>query len=83
MLTARLAWQDVFKRSSPPDFSAVLCEPVIRRTVGGPDVMREQLAALPAHGARHTSVVQVLPLTAGCHGLMDGTMSILTRGTGQ
>ncbi|MFJ5221683.1 Scr1 family TA system antitoxin-like transcriptional regulator [Streptomyces sp. NPDC088400] len=78
MLTARLARQDVFKRSFPPDFSAVLCESVIRRTVGGPDVMRDQLAALLAHGARHTSVVQVLPLAAGCHGLMDGTMSILT-----
>jgi transcriptional regulator with XRE-family HTH domain len=78
MLTSRLARQEVFKRSSPPDFSAVLCESVLRRTVGGPEVMREQLAALLSHGARHTSVVQILPLTAGCHGLMDGTMSILT-----
>ncbi|MGW2258746.1 helix-turn-helix domain-containing protein [Streptomyces sp. NPDC001780] len=78
MVATRIARQDVFKRGSPPDFSAVICESVIRRMVGGPDVMREQLAALLSHGSRPTSVVQVLPLNAGCHGLMDGTMSILT-----
>ncbi|WP_234314872.1 helix-turn-helix domain-containing protein [Streptomyces sp. NRRL F-5135] len=78
MVAARIARQDVFKRSSPPDFSAVICESVIRRMVGGADVMREQLAALLSHGRRPTSVVQVLPLNAGWHGLMDGTMSILT-----
>ncbi|WP_329027751.1 helix-turn-helix domain-containing protein [Streptomyces sp. NBC_00690] len=78
MVDKRMARQDVFLRSSPPDFSVVICESVLRRTVGGEDVMRDQLGALLSHGARRTSVVQVLPLSAGCHGLMDGPISILT-----
>ncbi|MGX1853299.1 Scr1 family TA system antitoxin-like transcriptional regulator [Streptomyces sp. NPDC055299] len=79
----RLARQDVLKGSSPPDFSAIICESVIRRNVGGPEVMREQLAALLTHGTRPTTVLQVLPLSAGTHGLMDGSMSILTTDDGQ
>ncbi|BDH13318.1 transcriptional regulator [Streptomyces hygroscopicus] len=79
----RLARQDVLKGSSPPDFSVIICESVIRRNVGGPEVMREQLAALLTHGTQPTTVLQVLPLSAGTHGLMDGSMSILTTAEGQ
>lgn len=79
----RMARQDVLKGSSPPDFSAIICESVIRRNVGGPVVMREQLGALLAHSTRPTTVLQVLPLSAGTHGLMDGSMTILTPLEGQ
>lgn len=79
----RMARQDVLKGSSPPDFSAIICESVLRRNVGGPVVMREQLGALLAHGTRPTTVLQVLPLSAGTHGLMDGSMTILTTPDGQ
>ncbi|GLW18088.1 transcriptional regulator [Streptomyces sp. NBRC 13847] len=79
----RMARQDVLKGSSPPDFSAIICESVIRRNVGGPVVMREQLGALLAHSTRPTTVLQVLPLAAGTHGLMDGSMTILTTLDGQ
>ncbi len=82
MVGVRLARQDVLRGSSPPDFSAVMCESVIRRNVGGRAVMRDQLAALLAVGAQHTTVLQVLPLTAETHGLMDGPMSILTAPNG-
>ncbi|MGW6457682.1 Scr1 family TA system antitoxin-like transcriptional regulator [Streptomyces sp. NPDC055078] len=82
LVRARISRQELFQRKVPPDFSAVVCESVIRRVIGGSDVMREQLAALLAHGARYTSVVQVLPLTAGCHSLMDGPLSILTLQAG-
>lgn len=79
----RMARQDVLKGSSPPDFSVIICESVIRRNVGGQEVMREQLAALLTHGTRPTTVLQVLPLSAGTHGLMDGSMTILTTADGQ
>ncbi|MFH8583004.1 helix-turn-helix domain-containing protein [Streptomyces celluloflavus] len=79
---ARLARQDVLRGSSPPDMSVILCESVIRRNVGGPDVMRDQLAALLSHGSQQTNVLQVLPLTAETHGLMDGAMSLLTTPDG-
>ncbi|MEU5545206.1 DUF5753 domain-containing protein [Streptomyces sioyaensis] len=79
----RMARQDVLKGSSPPDFSVIICESVIRRNVGVQEVMREQLAALLTHGTRPTTVLQVLPLSAGTHGLMDGSMTILTTADGQ
>lgn len=78
LVRARMARQEVLKGTSPPDFSVVICESVLRRNVGGPDVMREQLSALLAHGTQRTTVLQVMPLSAETHGLMDGSMSILT-----
>ncbi|MFE5092108.1 DUF5753 domain-containing protein [Streptomyces sp. NPDC056638] len=74
----RIARQVVLESSSPPDLSVVICESVLRRTIGGSEVMREQLEALLVHIARPTTLLQVLPLDAGAHGLMDGSMSILT-----
>ncbi|MFD7070134.1 DUF5753 domain-containing protein [Streptomyces sp. NPDC059913] len=74
----RIARQQVLASSSPPDFSAVICESVIRRSVGDAGVMRGQLEALLLHSRRPTTVLQVLPLDAGVHGLMDGPLSILT-----
>lgn len=79
----RIARQHVLKGSSPPDFSVIICESVIRRKVGDADVMRGQLAALLKHVDRPTTVLQVLPLSAGTHGLMDGPISILTTSDGQ
>lgn len=79
---SRMARKDVLRAPSPPYFSAVICESVLRRDVGGSEVMREQLSALLTFGSQHTNVLQVLPLSAGTHGLMDGSMSILTKPDG-
>jgi len=40
---ARMARQEIFTRSDPPEIWAVLDDPVVSRPVGGADVMREQL----------------------------------------
>ncbi|WP_405985647.1 Scr1 family TA system antitoxin-like transcriptional regulator [Streptomyces sp. NBC_00872] len=81
-VATRMARKEVFRGGSPPDFSVIVCESVIRRVVGGPDVMRDQLSALLSRGAHPTTVLQVLPLDAGTHGLMSGAMSILTTPDG-
>ncbi|WP_411978285.1 Scr1 family TA system antitoxin-like transcriptional regulator [Streptomyces scopuliridis] len=73
-----MARQEVLLGPTPPDFSVVICESVVKRNVGGPEVMRAQLGALLLHGARETTILQVLPLSAEPHGLMDCPMSILT-----
>lgn len=82
MVRSRIARQEILDGGSPPDFSAIVCESVIRRTVDNAQVMRGQLAALLKHAARPTTILQVLPLTAGTHGLMDGPLSILTMPDG-
>ncbi|MFI6081083.1 DUF5753 domain-containing protein [Streptomyces sp. NPDC051217] len=82
MVGSRMARQQVLRKGSPPYFSVVVCESVLRRNVGDKEVMREQLTSLLAQRARRTNVLQVLPLDAATHGLMDGAMSILTTQDG-
>jgi hypothetical protein len=61
----------------PLQLITVLDESVIRRLIGGPDVMRSQLKRL-ADAARSKSVtVQVLPFSGGAYAGMAGSFSIL------
>ena len=76
-IAVRVARQERLLGDDPPEYRAVLNEAVIRRMVGGAEVMREQLnhiadvAKLP-----HVSI-QVLPFSAGVHPAMDGAFRIL------
>ncbi|MEV6422969.1 helix-turn-helix transcriptional regulator [Streptomyces sp. NPDC051662] len=78
MARARLARQELLRGDAPPTVRVVLCESVIRRRFGSRDMMREQLAVLLGHGERHTTRLQVLPLDAEAHLLMDGPITLLT-----
>ncbi|MCX5201468.1 helix-turn-helix transcriptional regulator [Streptomyces sp. NBC_00237] len=75
---SRLARQDVLRSVEPPELSVILCESVIRRVIGSPDVMREQLSALLDHGGRPTTRVQILPLDAPPHLLIEYATSLIT-----
>ncbi|MET9086416.1 helix-turn-helix transcriptional regulator [Streptomyces sp. NPDC004237] len=67
LVEVRLARQDVLRNDPPLELSAVLDEAVLRREVGGPGVMRRQLARL-VEAARLPQVrLQVLPFAAGAH----------------
>ncbi|MGP4084950.1 helix-turn-helix domain-containing protein [Streptomyces sp. KR55] len=67
LVEVRLARQDVLRSQPPLALSAVLDEAVLRREVGGPDVMARQLARL-VEAARLPQVrLQVLPFAAGAH----------------
>ncbi len=75
----RLNRQELLRGPTPPDLSVVICESVVRRTVGGPEVMRGQLKALLEIASRRTAILQILPLNAEYpHRLMDGSLSIVT-----
>jgi hypothetical protein len=45
-VAARLVRQKILERDQPPELWAILDEGVLRRPVGGPDVMRGQLTHL-------------------------------------
>lgn len=67
LVEVRLARQDVLRSDPPLTLSAVLDEAVLRREVGGPEVMARQLERL-VEAARLPQVrLQVLPFSAGAH----------------
>ncbi|MFC8712657.1 helix-turn-helix domain-containing protein [Streptomyces sp. NPDC057197] len=67
LVEVRLARQGVLRAVPPPTLKAVLDEAVLRREVGGPEVMAHQLERL-AEAARLPQVsLQVLPFAAGAH----------------
>jgi len=72
----RLARQDLFKRPEPPGYRVVLEETVLRRPIGGADVMREQIGHLIDCAARPNITIQVLPFAAGWHPAMYGMFNI-------
>jgi transcriptional regulator with XRE-family HTH domain len=76
-VAARLARQQILEREQPPELWAILDEGVLRRPVGGPEVMRGQLTHLATMARRPHIVVQVIPLAAGAHeGLRGGAFMI-------
>lgn len=65
-------------RDKPLQLWAILDEAVLRRAVGGQQVMHAQLTAL-AEAARQASItLQVLPFSAGAHPAMLGTFVLLS-----
>ncbi|MFD8233910.1 helix-turn-helix domain-containing protein [Streptomyces sp. NPDC059696] len=78
LVEVRLARQDVLRADPPLELSAVLDEAVLRREVGGPDVMARQLERL-VEAARLPQVrLQVLPFAAGAHIGVTGPFVILS-----
>jgi Domain of unknown function (DUF5753)/Helix-turn-helix domain len=72
----RLTRQHLLTRPEPPRLWAVLDETVLRRRVGGPDVMRGQLTRLIEATSLPNVTLQVLPFTAGPHQAMYGMFHI-------
>lgn len=82
LLTARMGRQALLSADPTPDFSVILDEAVLRRTYGGPAVMRPQLERLIDLTLTPTSVVQILPFAHGGHALAGGTLTLMTLDNG-
>ncbi|MDX2547721.1 helix-turn-helix domain-containing protein [Streptomyces sp. WI04-05B] len=67
LVEVRLARQDVLRSDRPLALSAVLDEAVLRREVGGPEVMTRQLAWLLEAAQLPQVRLQILPFTAGAY----------------
>jgi transcriptional regulator with XRE-family HTH domain len=73
----RAARQERLTGDEALDYWAVLNEAVIRRVVGGPEVMRKQLVRIAELAEAQHVTVQVLPFSAGEHPAMEGAFRIL------
>jgi transcriptional regulator with XRE-family HTH domain len=78
-VTARLSRQALLAAERGPDLSVILDESVVRRTVGGPAVMRKQLARLYDLVDTPTTTIQLLPFEHGAHAMLGGgTLQLMT-----
>jgi len=74
---ARISRQEILHREHPPKVWAVLDEGALRRVIGGPRVMREQLLHLIDMCDHPAVTLQILPFSAGAHRAMGGPFTIL------
>ena len=77
LVEVRLARQKILARDDRPRLWAVIDEAVIRRVVGGPGVMREQLRHLTESAQEGKTTIQVVPYRAGAHAGAIGSFVIL------
>lgn len=73
LVAARMARQAIFQGERPPYFWAILDEAVLRRPVGGPEVMARQMERLLKDCESPNMTIQVLPFAAGAHAATEGS----------
>ncbi|MFC7882936.1 helix-turn-helix domain-containing protein [Streptomyces sp. NPDC057376] len=77
LVDIRMKRQGVLNRPEPPRLWAILDESVIRRVVGSPEIMKEQLGRLlEANDTPHVTL-QVLPFSKGAHSAALGSFVII------
>jgi transcriptional regulator with XRE-family HTH domain len=82
-LAQRMSRQTILTRDPPPSLWILLDEQVLRRAIGGPRVMRAQLARLLEVADQPDVILRVIPASTGYHlGLEGSTFKILTVAEG-
>ncbi|MCX4390314.1 helix-turn-helix domain-containing protein [Micromonospora peucetia] len=76
----RMQRQRLLHRERPPQLWAVVDEAALRRPIGGPRVMRDQVAALVEATKAPNIRLQVIPFAAGGHAAAGGSFTILRFG---
>jgi hypothetical protein len=74
----RMDRQTVLHSAEPPRLSVIVDEPVLRRAVGGPGVLADQLTHLLACTELSHLDLQVLPASVGAHASPTGKFMIFT-----
>jgi transcriptional regulator with XRE-family HTH domain len=78
LLAARMKRQEVLARTDPPLLWVVLDEFVLHRMIGGPEVMRAQLAHLIELAQRMTVTIQIIPAGRGAYAGLSGYLTLLS-----
>jgi transcriptional regulator with XRE-family HTH domain len=83
LVVARLSRQALLNSLLLTAYSAVLDEAALRRSFGGPEVMRAQLARLADLTLTRTTMLQVVPFSIGGHGVTGGSLMLMTLKDGR
>ncbi|WP_328838363.1 helix-turn-helix transcriptional regulator [Streptomyces europaeiscabiei] len=81
-VAARLGRQYLLGRKPEPSIRIVIDEIALRRTAASAETWREQLRHLEAAATRPNIVLQVLPISAGVHHHMTGSLTLLWQEDG-
>jgi transcriptional regulator with XRE-family HTH domain len=81
-VAARMSRQRLLRKAPPPLLWAVLDEAVIRRPVGGPHTMHDQLARIVEAAHAPDVTVQVMPFDRGEYAIMGGSLTLLSFADG-
>jgi hypothetical protein len=81
-LAKRMKRQEVLNRKPGPIMRVFLDQGVLDQPVGGPEVMRAQLAALLEWSQHPNITFRVVPRSVGAHMGRDGSFKIMTAGNG-
>lgn len=76
-IQARVRRQALLERDDPPPLHCIVDEGALRRPIGGPAVMRAQLARIIEAAELPTVTFQVLPFAVGAHPGLDSNFTIL------
>jgi transcriptional regulator with XRE-family HTH domain len=76
LVTARMKRQEILTRDDPPTLWVILDEWVLRRPVGSPSVMLEQLSRLVEWVRQPQVVIEVLPATLGAREGLNGAFAL-------
>jgi transcriptional regulator with XRE-family HTH domain len=79
-VAARMERQKILESPRLPRYRAVIDEAVLRRHVGGPDVMRGQLERILSLMRDDRITVQVIPYTVGAYGSQDSNFTYMEFG---
>lgn len=77
MVDIRMKRQELLDRDDPPRLWCVIDEAALRRQVGGPAVMQEQLRQLLTLSQRPHVTIQVLAFSTGAHAASVGSFAVL------
>lgn len=77
LVDIRMKRQEIFTRPKPPHLWAILDESVLRRVVGSPEIMKEQLGRLLKANESTYVTLQVLPFSKGAHCAALGSFVII------
>lgn len=78
LVTTRLERAQILADPTAPLFWVVLDEAVLRRRVGGSEVMAEALRHIAGLARRHRIILQVLPFSAGAHAALNGALKMMS-----
>jgi hypothetical protein len=79
-VAARIERQRLLQGPTPPRYRALLDEAVLRRHIGGPAVMRDQLGRILSLIREEKATVQVIPYTVGAYGAADSNFTYMEFG---